>query len=150
MTIRTLILAIFALIISVVDSKTLRIPDFLLLSCFFALVILDIYRSGGTWFFYENLLSASVWFIIFYLVYRYSGGLGFGDVKYAALLGYALGLEKSGTAFLSTALGAILVYVIGIGFLRWEKTVKLPFAPFLSFGAMAAEFYRNSLGELLI
>lgn len=144
---RLLILSLFTLTISLIDAKTFRIPDILLFSCFIILVMLDMSRSLEIWFFYEHCSTAFVWLVVFFLVYRYSGGLGWGDVKYAALLGYALGLEKSCIAFLFTAFSAILIYIIGIGVFKWEKSAKLPFAPFLSFGTLAAEFFRSGLGE---
>ena len=144
---RSLILSLFALTISLIDAKTFRIPDVLLLSCFIILVMIDMSRSLEIWFFYEHCSTTFAWFVIFYLIYRYSGGLGFGDVKYAALLGYALGLEKSCIAFLFTAFSAILIYIIGRGIFRWEKSTKLPFAPFMSFGALAAEFFEIGLGK---
>jgi len=145
MTIRFLFIIIFTLIISVIDAKTLKIPDFLLLFFFIVLVIIDIQISSGIWFLLERFIAVLFWASIFFLIYNYSGGLGFGDVKYAALLGYALGFEKSLVAFICTALSAILLYSIGIGVFRWTKTAKLPFAPFLSFGALAAEVINFSI-----
>jgi len=144
---RSFVLIVFTLAISLIDAKTFRIPDVLLLSCFIILVMLDISHLSGIWFFYEHCSTAFVWLVIFYLVYRYLGGLGWGDVKYAALLGYALGLEKSCIAFLFTAFGAVLIYIIGIGVFKWEKSAKLPFAPFLGFGTLAAEFFKIGLRE---
>ncbi|MDR0455435.1 MAG: A24 family peptidase [Treponema sp.] len=144
---RSLALSLFTLVISLIDAKTFRIPDALLLSCFIVLVFLDLSRPAQFSFFFEHCLTACFWCAVFYFIYQYSGGLGWGDVKYAALLGYALGLEKSCIAFLFTAFSAIFIYGIGIGILGWKKSAKLPFAPFLSFGTLAAEFFKIGLRE---
>jgi prepilin signal peptidase PulO-like enzyme (type II secretory pathway) len=127
----------FCLVISVVDAKTLKIPDIFLLICVFVLLFFDRYASSV--FFHSKIMTAIVSYMLFYFVYAYTGGLGFGDVKYAALLGYALGMEKACIAFFLTAIGIILMYIIGIWVFRWKKSTKLPFAPFLSFGAIVAE-----------
>jgi len=144
---RLLVITVFTLIISIIDAKTFKIPDILLLLFFIFLVFLDLTHFAGIAFIYEHCSTALVWSVIFYLIFRYSDGLGFGDVKYAGLLGYALGLEKSCIAFLFTAFSAILIYIFGIGVFRWERSAKLPFAPFLSFGTLAAEFFKIYAGE---
>ena len=131
MTIRSLILTAFALGISIYDAKTLKIPDSLLLICFAILFIWDISHSKEILFFLENFLSLLIWFLVFYLVYSLSRGLGFGDVKYAALLGYAIGLGNSPIAFILIAFSAIIAYLICILILGWSKSAKLPFAPFI-------------------
>ena len=139
MTTRYLFLTMFILIISVIDAKTFKIPNYLLFPCFLLLLTLDIWNSTNFRSFFSHITSAFIWFLIFYLIYLFRGGIGFGDVKYAAFLGYTLGLEKSCSAFLFTALAAITVYTIGIGVFGWSKSSKLPFAPFLGFGVMLLE-----------
>jgi prepilin signal peptidase PulO-like enzyme (type II secretory pathway) len=138
MSLRIVVFLLFSLVISIIDSKTLKIPDLLLLSCFFFLVIMDVYASKQAIFFLENFLAAFIWFIIFYLIFLFKGGIGFGDVKYAFLMGYALGLDITPFAFLCTAVCAILVYAIGIGILGWKLSDRLPFAPFMCSGALSA------------
>jgi prepilin signal peptidase PulO-like enzyme (type II secretory pathway) len=120
-----------------------KIPNLLLILFFLALLFQDHTLPAN--FFLERFMAALICFLLFYSIYWFSRGLGFGDVKYAALLGYALGLEKTSIAFLFTAFSAILVYAIGIGCFRWDKSAKLPFAPFLGFGAVAAEVFKISV-----
>ena len=145
LSLRLFILVVFSLAISIIDIKKLRIPDALLISCFVLLVFFDITGNQNIlngYSFLPQLSAAFLWFAVFYAIHVYTDGLGFGDVKYAALLGYALGLEKSIIAFLFTAFSAIFLYIIGIHVFKWEKTAKLPFAPFLTFGALAAELLK--------
>ena len=77
-------------------------------------------------------------FILYSAVFHFTKGLGFGDVKYAALLGYILGPEKLVIAFLITAFLGIIIYLAGIYIFRMEKTTRIPYAPFLSAGAILA------------
>lgn len=85
---------------------------------------------------YGNLSAGIISFLIFYVIFTLSGGIGFGDVKLAGLLGYAVGLDGMLSMCLVAALFCMLVYILGIYIFRWNKTTKLPFAPFLSAGAV--------------
>jgi prepilin signal peptidase PulO-like enzyme (type II secretory pathway) len=130
----------FCIIVSIYDSKTLRIPDVLLFICFLALSVLGF--QNDLFSVLNKTLALLLGYVIFFIIYHFSGGLGYGDVKYAALLGFALGLENVCIAFLFTSAGALLVYAIGLFFFRWDKSAKLPFAPFLSLGAAITELVR--------
>jgi prepilin signal peptidase PulO-like enzyme (type II secretory pathway) len=132
------VLVIFCLIISVIDIKTLKIPDFLLLCCFALLLTHDILNKNE--FLYEKLSAGLACFVLFFAIRYFSGGLGFGDVKYAALLGFALGWKKISFVFLFTAGSAIIIYLAGMKFFGWSKWTKLPFAPFLALGVIATRF----------
>jgi len=138
MSIRVTVFLLFSLVISIIDAKTFKIPNILLIFCFLIIFIIDIYASNGIMFFLENFSVAFIWFIIFYMIFLFKGGLGFGDVKYAFLTGYALGLDITPLAFLCTSISAILMYAIGIGLLGWKLSDKLPFAPFMFSGALSA------------
>jgi prepilin signal peptidase PulO-like enzyme (type II secretory pathway) len=85
---------------------------------------------------YGNLSAGIISFLIFYAVFMLSGGIGFGDVKLAGLLGYAVGLDNMLSMCLVAALFCMLVYIPGIYIFRWNRMTKLPFAPFLSAGAV--------------
>jgi prepilin signal peptidase PulO-like enzyme (type II secretory pathway) len=126
----------FALPISFIDIRSYRIPDALCIPCFPALLILHIWNNSGE---LPNFLAAALLSgLLFFLIRRGTGGLGLGDVKFAALIGLFCGLPWVCAAFLIaalTGLGAAL-------FLRSpgtkEASPRIPFAPFLSLGAVAA------------
>jgi Flp pilus assembly protein protease CpaA len=140
-------MACFCIGIAIVDLKTYRIPDILL--AFFALVMLVIEGSQPYAHIMAKFAAAAVSFIIFGAVWRYSQGIGFGDVKYAALLGYLLGPEKIVYAFITTAFLGFFIYLIGVLLFRWPKTTKIPYAPFLSAGAiMALSINLNTAGGI--
>jgi prepilin signal peptidase PulO-like enzyme (type II secretory pathway) len=132
---RILVFSAFCLAISVIDAVTYRIPDAVLL-CFLAvLLVLD--RGQPYYFFFYRSLAASACFFLFILISRLSGGIGYGDVKFAAVLGYGLGLEKICPVLLGTALSALAVYGAGTLLFRWNRYTKLPFAPSLSLSSLA-------------
>ncbi|MCL2762097.1 MAG: A24 family peptidase [Treponema sp.] len=132
----TIIAICFCIVIAVIDIKTFRIPDVLLFS--FALVLFFMEKSQPHTLLIARISTALIAFLLFGVVWYYSQGMGFGDVKYATLLGYLLGPDKLIQAFFYTALLSIVVYMLGIILFRWPKTTKIPFAPFLSAGAILA------------
>jgi prepilin signal peptidase PulO-like enzyme (type II secretory pathway) len=133
-----LVFTAFSFAIGLTDIKTYRIPDVLLL---LFLTAMQIFNFGHDVFYYaDRTVSAAVYFFLFYLIFRYSGGLGFGDVKYAAALGYMLGVKKMLLALFLTSFIALVFYSICIFIFRWDKHAKVPFAPFLGLGSTAAMF----------
>jgi prepilin signal peptidase PulO-like enzyme (type II secretory pathway) len=133
---RVWIIVLFCLVIGVFDAKTYRIPDLLLVFLGILMVLFDIDQDIVV--LQEHLACFLLLFVLFGSIYYFSGGLGFGDVKYAAVLGYAMGLFAMITMILLSAFLCILVYIVGLKIFHWNKTVKLPFAPFLSAGAIIA------------
>lgn len=90
-----------------------------------------------------GLLVMSVFFLV--IMFILPGSFGGGDVKYAAVLGAITGLEQSvvvlETALVSGALCGIVYAVLkGDGF-----RIKIPFAPFLSFGLIISVLYGNEI-----
>jgi prepilin signal peptidase PulO-like enzyme (type II secretory pathway) len=134
--IRHAVFALFCILISIIDSKTRRIPDLILLVGF---IVATGMNYGRPLSFLTERLSAAVFaFLTFLTVFTVSGGLGFGDVKFAALLGYWLGFRATLVLLFCTALFCVPVYFWGTVCRRWDKTVKLPFAPFLCAAALLA------------
>jgi len=142
-----IIMTCFCIGIAIIDLKTCRIPNVLLV--FFALVILIMQGNQTYELIISRLTAAAVSFLIFGAVWYYSRGIGFGDVKYAALLGYLLGPDKLPFAFLVTAFLGIFIFFGGIILFHWPKTTKIPYAPFLSAGAVMAFFVNpNTVGSI--
>jgi leader peptidase (prepilin peptidase)/N-methyltransferase len=136
---RFLVFAVFCITISFIDARTLRIPDALLVLLLVCLAYFD--REQGKEMLTDKLCAGAVSFGLFAGIYYFCGGIGFGDVKYAAVNGYALGTAKTAIAFFCAALACFAVYLAGIHIFHWSKQKKLPFAPFLSFGALAATVF---------
>lgn len=125
----------FAVIISYIDLKTYRIPDSILLIYLLLKTYLDI-RIGNTFIQFDQGAAGLLAFFMFFTIFRCTKGLGFGDVKYATIIGYTVGIRLFfvGT-FIASILGMIAFFV-GFRLFDWDMKRKLPFAPFLSAGAL--------------
>ncbi len=94
-----------------------------------------------------NSVSGGVIFGVFFLLITllYKGGMGWGDVKMAALVGTATGFPSVLVAmFVALLSGGIVAG--GLLLLRTKKLKEaMPFAPFLSVGALLALLWGSSL-----
>ncbi len=110
------------------DFLRFRIPDFL---C--AALLAVSFTANRSCLIY-SLLSMLLVAAMFYCVYTFRGGMGFGDVKYAACLSFCFGLaDFLFLSILSTGLAIIFSLVK----LHVAGSSKLPYGSFLSFGALA-------------
>jgi Flp pilus assembly protein protease CpaA len=135
------VFSILCIIISVVDIKTHRIPDWLILAAWVSMFVFDTLQGTVLWG--ERIGCACFTFAMFYLVHVFSsGGLGFGDVKLASFLGYVMGLSGTIVFLGLVAIFSLTVYIVGKVFYRWNNNVKLPFAPFLCSAAAVAAWSR--------
>jgi leader peptidase (prepilin peptidase) / N-methyltransferase len=132
------------IIITVSDIKYMLIPDKILL--FFAGVFLveRIFIPLSPW--WDSLLGATVGFSLLLLISIVSkGGMGGGDIKLYALIGFVLGTKLVlMSLFISTLLGA-LIGIIGIMVGVFERKKPIPFGPFIALGSLIAYFYGNTI-----
>jgi leader peptidase (prepilin peptidase) / N-methyltransferase len=130
------------IIITVSDIKYMLIPDKILL--FFAGIFLveRIFIPLSPW--WDSLLGATIGFVVLLLISIVSkGGMGGGDIKLFALLGFVLGTKLVlMSLFISTVLGA-LIGIIGIMLGVFERKKPIPFGPFIAVGTLIAYFYGN-------
>ena len=91
-------------------------------------------------------LAGAIGFVIFLLLALISrGGMGFGDVKLAALIGLATGFPL---VFLALIGGAILGGLAAIILLATKKRGRkeaIPFGPFLALAAMVTLLWGNNI-----
>jgi len=82
-------------------------------------------------------LGGAVGFVILFLIAIVSrGGMGWGDVKLAALIGLATGFPL---VFFSLIMGAILGGIVAVALMIAKKKTRretIPFGPFLAVAAM--------------
>ena len=123
----------FLLIISAVDFKTKMIYDKILLPMMLAGIFFDV--KGLLIPLDEGIFNAALGFFVMWTVFKISrGGLGGGDVKFSAVLGFWLG-DKLFSAILIASISAAIVGIII--FLRTRNAkFELPFGPFLGIGAV--------------
>jgi prepilin signal peptidase PulO-like enzyme (type II secretory pathway) len=128
-----------ALPISWIDLRTRRIPDLLSLGGLGVLLLIDlIINPIGI---PAALAGAAFAFFVFWLVRWLTRGLGLGDVKYAALLGYFAGIRLLPVAFLAAAGTGLAFVAVARLFLGMPKDARVAFGPFLSAGGIAAAIY---------
>lgn len=88
-----------------------------------------------------GVLSAAFFFVVALVK---PGGMGMGDVKLAAMLGFFLGMPVLVGLFAGFLLGA----VVGAGLIaagRKGRKSRIPFGPFLAAGALVALFFGQQL-----
>lgn len=141
-----LALAAAGVALFLIDLDTKRLPNPIVYSLYpvsvagFVLAGL----ASGEWPIVRVLLTMLVWFLAFFLPYvLYPGGMGFGDVKLAPVLGAALGWLGWGPALVGLMGGFILGGVVGIVLMVSTKAggkTAVPYGPFMLTGALAAVF----------
>lgn len=130
-----LLLAGLAISISVIDIKTMTIPNSLII----AFVVFSIYPVILDASLKDNIYGLLLMFIFFLVVLLvFPGSFGGGDIKFAAVIGFLLGLEFSIVALEASLItGAIsgVAYAIITG--KGLKS-KIAFGPFLTAGLFVA------------
>jgi leader peptidase (prepilin peptidase)/N-methyltransferase len=91
-------------------------------------------------------LGGGIGFVIFLLIALVSrGGMGWGDVKLAALIGLATGFPL---VFLAVIMGAILGGIVAVALLiarRRKRREMIPFGPFLALAAMVTLLWGSNI-----
>lgn len=132
------------MIIFVSDVHYMIIPDKVLIFFFFVFLVERIFIPLSPW--WDSLVGASVGFTILLLIaYLSKGGMGGGDIKLFALLGFVLGWKLVLLSFfLSTLSGSILG---GIGMLtgKVKRGKPFPFGPSIIIGTLIAYFFGDKL-----
>ncbi|NHC39501.1 prepilin peptidase [Bacillus sp. MM2020_1] len=137
------------MIIIVSDIHYMIIPDKILI-WFAGIFLLErIFWPLSPW--WDSILGAASGFTLLLLIALVSkGGMGGGDVKLYAVIGFVLGFKLVLLSFfLSTLYGA----VIG-GFALLFKIVKrrqpIPFGPFIAAGTLSAYYWGSELIDLYL
>jgi len=91
-------------------------------------------------------LGGAIGFVIFLLIALVSrGGMGWGDVKLAALIGLATGFPL---VFLAVIMGAILGGIVAVALMIARKRKRreaIPFGPFLALAAMVTLVWGSNI-----
>jgi len=129
-------LVAFGVLLAVIaahDARTRRIPNALVYPGMAAAVVLAFLHPGAPW--WTFLLSGLVAGLAVGSIAAFTGGMGFGDAKLAALIGLLLGWPATLVGlFAAFAVGATAgVALIAAGVVR--RRDPIPFAPALAVGA---------------
>ena len=139
-----LLISLFSILI-VSDVIYMLIPNRILLVFFLFFFLVRLVDPLETW--WNSLTAAAIGFSLLLSIAVISkGGMGGGDIKLFALLGFVLG---SKLVLLSFFLSCFLVAVISLILLYFgiiKKGKPIPFAPFVSLGTLITYFQ----GEVLV
>jgi len=115
----------------------------LLLSVFFTIFLPDVSIVPSI---ARAAIGGGIGFVLFLLVAIVSrGGMGFGDVKLAALIGLATGFPLVIVALLMGIILGGLVAVILLGFKIRKRKEAIPFGPFLAVAAVVTLLWGSDI-----
>jgi leader peptidase (prepilin peptidase)/N-methyltransferase len=139
--------------ISVIDSQRQIIPNYIVYPTIFASVPLLALAAliQGEWDrFGQAMLGATLAWLALFLIHMISpGGMGFGDVRLAFVLGLFLGWISLSHVVTGLFLGVVIISVVGVvlAVLRLRSLQEhIAFGPFLAVGSTLAVY----LGESII
>jgi leader peptidase (prepilin peptidase)/N-methyltransferase len=87
-------------------------------------------------------------FLISALIIR--GGMGWGDVKLAILIGIITGYELIFIAILFAAISGCIFFVVLLLLKKKARKDSIPFGPFLALGAVATLLWGGALLEKIL
>ncbi|ULT55834.1 prepilin peptidase [Neobacillus drentensis] len=135
------------IIITVSDIHYMIIPDKILV--WFAGIFLLERIIWPLYPWWDSILGSVTGFLLLLIIAVVSkGGMGFGDVKLYALIGFVLGFKLVLLSFfLSTLFGAVIG---GLALLLRvvKKRQPIPFGPFIAAGSLTAYFWGTKLINL--
>ncbi len=142
-----LYLAAVAVALSMIDFEVRRLPNVIVLPSYVVGAVLLVpaaVAQADWWAGARGLIAAAaLWMFYLALALVYPGGMGFGDVKLAGLLGLYLGWLGWSSVWVGTLLGFLLGALVGVALLvtrRGNRKTALAFGPYMLGGAMLALF----------
>ena len=146
---------IFGIALSAIDFQSRELPDLLTGPLFLTVTVLlgiDAERSGhGTEL--RNAAMASIFlFLLFVLIYMVTkGGIGLGDAKLAASIGFLTGYHGLISTYMATITGFTLATLVGLSYITAKglpTKSNFPFAPFLVVGAIMSVWLTTFIENL--
>ena len=133
--------------ISVIDSQRQIIPNYIVYPTIFASIPLLALAAlvEGEWdrFGHAMLGATLAWLVLFVIHMISPGGMGFGDVRLAFVLGLFLGWINLSHVVTGMFLGVLIISVVGVvlAVLRLRSLQEhIAFGPFLAAGSTLAVF----------
>jgi leader peptidase (prepilin peptidase)/N-methyltransferase len=140
-----LYLAAVGVALAVIDIDLLRLPNAIVLPSYAVglLLLLPAAVAHGDWAAGLRALAAmtALWAFYFALAFAVPGGMGFGDVKLAGLLGLYLGWLGWGSVLVGTFAAFVLGGLVGVALMllrRAGRKTAVPFGPHMLAGALLA------------
>ncbi|WP_174729839.1 prepilin peptidase [Mesobacillus harenae] len=143
LVIALLLISLF-MIITVSDLAYMLIPDKVLVWFAGLFFIARLFDPLMPW--WDGVLGAAVGFFLLLLISVVSkGGMGGGDIKLFALIGFAVGTKTLLLSFFFSTLFGALFGIAGLLLGLLKRKQPIPFGPFIAMGTLTAYFY----GEMI-
>lgn len=150
-------LAALGVVLTLIDLDVHRLPNSLVLPAYGVLPVLFTAASidaGQWWPLGRALIGAAALFALYFVAaVLYPGGMGFGDVKLAGVIGLALAWLGWGplvigafAAFLLGGLAGVLLMALG----RAGKKSGIPFGPWMVAGAAVGVAWGGALWDMYL
>jgi leader peptidase (prepilin peptidase)/N-methyltransferase len=150
-----LYLTAIAVALAAIDFDVQRLPDAIVLPSYVigVLLLMPAGAINGDWHSaVRGLLAMTGLFALYFvLAIAYPGGMGFGDVKLAGLLGLYLGWLSWGSVVVATFSAFLLGALVGGALMiarRATRKSAIPFGPFMLAGALGALFFASAASDL--
>lgn len=141
-----LLLSSLLVIVFVTDITYLVIPNRILLFFMPLFIIYGLFHPQFPW--WSSLSGLMIGYLMIAVVILISrGGMGAGDMKLCAVLGFILGTQNIIlTFFLACVIGAV-VGVLMLMFKVIDRKQKIPFGPYIVVAAIISYYYGQSILE---
>jgi leader peptidase (prepilin peptidase)/N-methyltransferase len=132
------------MIIFVTDVAYMLIPDKILL--FFIVIFIVLRFSFPLMPWWDSIVGAAVGFSLLLSIAVVSkGGMGGGDIKLFAVIGFVLGMKMVLLSLLFACFYGALLGITGLLTGILKKKTLIPFGPYIVFGTLTAYFWGDSL-----
>jgi leader peptidase (prepilin peptidase)/N-methyltransferase len=136
------VLAILGVLLAAIDARTSWLPLRLTRTAWLAMAVATVLAAslgGGVWVAVRALAGAAIAGGLYLVVWLLShGGFGFGDVRFAPLLGGAAAADSWTLLWWTLLLGTVAGGLIGLLRLAQSRRGAFPYAPSMLVGAYAA------------
>jgi leader peptidase (prepilin peptidase)/N-methyltransferase len=141
------VLAILGVLLAAIDARTSWLPLPLTRVAWLAMAVaalLTALLGGGVWVTVRAAAGAAIAGGLYLLVWLISrGGFGFGDVRFAPLLGAAAAADSWTLLWWTLLLGSVVGGMVGVLRLARGQREAFPYAPSMLVGAYAACLVAN-------
>ncbi|WP_316571855.1 prepilin peptidase [Neobacillus sp. YIM B06451] len=132
------------MIIFVSDIHYMIIPDKILLVFAGIFLVERVLWPLSPW--WDSLLGAAVGFVLLLLIALVSkGGMGGGDIKLFAVIGFAVGTKLVLLSFFFATMFGAVFGALGLMLRLVKRKQPIPFGPFIGLGTLVAYFYGSKL-----
>lgn len=136
------VLAILGVLLAAIDARTSWLPLQLTRMAWLAMALATLLAAllgGGVWVAVRSAAGAAIAGGLYLLVWLISrGGFGFGDVRFAPLLGAAAAADSWTLLWWTLLLGTLVGGLVGVLRMALGQRQAFPYAPSMLVGAYAA------------